>query len=87
MWAYDQSKARYPAIRLQLDEPDGFKMKYREVIKKPITEIIIQAFDLKLTLKKKKKLQTNYLLRIRENLLKLLKKNYLSSMKVILRSI
>ena len=40
MWAYEKSAIRYAAIRQNVSEPDPFRTKYRDEIKKLITEII-----------------------------------------------
>ncbi|WP_293011029.1 Fic family protein [Mongoliibacter sp.] len=40
MWAYEKSAIRYADIRQNVSEPDPFRTKYRDEIKKLITEII-----------------------------------------------
>lgn len=40
LWAYERSSGRYAAIRQSLGEPDPFRLKYREVMRSLITEIV-----------------------------------------------
>lgn len=43
LWAYERSAIRYAALRQSLGEPDPFRLKYREDIKKLISNIISQG--------------------------------------------
>lgn len=47
LWAYERSSARYAAARQTLGEPDLFRMKYRQAIRKMVTEVISATMDKK----------------------------------------
>lgn len=47
LWAYDRSAKQYAAQRQSLGEPDPFRLKYRNIIKQLIAEIIKEAHDKK----------------------------------------
>ncbi len=40
VWAYERSCARYSAMRQSVGEPDPFRLRYREIITKTITDIV-----------------------------------------------
>jgi DNA-binding transcriptional ArsR family regulator len=40
LWAYERSSARYSAVRQSIGEPDLFRMKYRQVIRSLISEVV-----------------------------------------------
>jgi len=40
LWAYERSSARYSALRQSLGEPDPFRLKYREMIRSLVFEIV-----------------------------------------------
>jgi hypothetical protein len=43
LWAYERSAARYAALRQSLGEPDPFRLRYRQIIRELITDIIVSA--------------------------------------------
>ena len=43
IWAYERSALRYAAIRQSLGEPDRFRMKYREEIRRAVGYIVSNA--------------------------------------------
>jgi DNA-binding transcriptional ArsR family regulator len=43
LWAYERSAARYAVVRQTLGEPDPFRLKYRDAMRKIISEIVSQA--------------------------------------------
>lgn len=43
MWAYERSALRYAALRQSLGEPDPFRLKYRDVIRPLVAEIVSNA--------------------------------------------
>ncbi|HRE51076.1 MAG TPA: Fic family protein [Flavitalea sp.] len=45
LWAYDRSAKQYAVQRQSLGEPDLFRLKYRDMIKQLIAEIIQNAHD------------------------------------------
>lgn len=47
LWAYDRSAKQYAAQRQSLGEADPFRLKYRNIIKQLIAEIIKEAHDKK----------------------------------------
>lgn len=40
VWAYERSCARYSAVRQSIGEPDPFRLKYRDIIGKTVTEVV-----------------------------------------------
>ncbi|MDK9706253.1 MAG: Fic family protein [Desulforhopalus sp.] len=44
-WAYERSCARYSAIRQSLGEPDPFRLRYRQQIKKLVAEVVRGCMD------------------------------------------
>lgn len=40
IWAYERSASRYTAMRQTIGEPDLFRLKYRQAIRKFITEVV-----------------------------------------------
>jgi len=45
IWAYQRSAQRYAALRQSLGEPDPFRLKYRDIMREIITEIISNAMS------------------------------------------
>jgi Fic family protein len=45
IWAYQRSATRYAVVRQTIGEPDPFRLKYREPIRKIITEIVAAAMS------------------------------------------
>jgi Fic family protein len=45
VWAYERSCARYSAIRQSLGEPDLFRLRYRDLVKETVHEIVIGRMD------------------------------------------
>ncbi len=45
VWAYGRSCKRYSAIRQSLGEPDPFRLKYRQQIKKLVAEVVRDCMD------------------------------------------
>jgi len=45
VWAYQRSCSRYSAIRQSLGEPDPFRLRYRQQIKKFVAEIVRNSMD------------------------------------------
>lgn len=45
IWAYERSAYRYAALRQTLGEPDPFRVKYRDIMKNLISEIISDAMS------------------------------------------
>lgn len=45
LWAYERSAARYAVVRQTIGEPDPFRLKYRDAIRKVISEIVSQALS------------------------------------------
>ena len=45
LWAYERSSRKYAAIRQTVGEPDPFRVKYRQQIRKLIAEIISRTLD------------------------------------------
>ena len=45
MWAYERSCGRYSAVRQSLGEPDPFRMRYRDDLKRLVTAIVIGGMD------------------------------------------
>ncbi|MCY4130042.1 MAG: Fic family protein [Gammaproteobacteria bacterium] len=45
VWAYERSSARYSAVRQSLGEPDPFRLRYRELISKVVTEVVLRGRD------------------------------------------
>ena len=45
VWAYERSSARYSAVRQSLGEPDPFRLRYRELISKVVTEVVLSGMD------------------------------------------
>lgn len=45
VWAYQRSCARYSAIRQSLGEPDPFRLRYRQQIKKFVAEVVRNCMD------------------------------------------
>lgn len=45
MWAYERSAQRYAALRQSLGEPDPFRLKYRDIMRDTIAEIISNAMS------------------------------------------
>jgi hypothetical protein len=43
IWAYQRSCARYSAVRQSLGEPDPFRFKYREQIKKLVARVVLDC--------------------------------------------
>jgi len=44
-WAYERSAQRYAALRQSLGEPDTFRLKYRELIRGTVQEIIVNGMS------------------------------------------
>jgi Fic family protein len=40
LWAYERSAARYAAVRQSLGEPDVFRLKYRDIMRSLIADIV-----------------------------------------------
>jgi len=40
IWAYERSAARYAAVRQSLGEPDPFRLRYREELRKLIADLV-----------------------------------------------
>ncbi|MCX6991178.1 MAG: Fic family protein [Chlamydiae bacterium] len=47
IWAYERSCLLYSSIRQTLGEPDPFRMRYRDLIYKMVTEIVLTPLDKK----------------------------------------
>jgi hypothetical protein len=45
IWAYERSALRYTAVRQSLGEPDPFRMRYREQMKKAVREVVLNSMD------------------------------------------
>ncbi|MEN9435148.1 MAG: hypothetical protein RLZZ422_2737 [Pseudomonadota bacterium] len=45
VWAYQRSSARYAAVRQSLGEPDPFLVKYRDLIKLTVREVVLKQWD------------------------------------------
>ena len=45
IWAYERSAKQYAAQRQSLGEPDPFRLRYRNIIKQLIAEIITETHD------------------------------------------
>lgn len=45
IWAYERSCARYSAIRQSLGEPDPFRLRYRQQIKKLVAQVVRDCMD------------------------------------------
>ncbi len=45
VWAYQRSCARYSAIRQSLGEPDHFRLRYRQQIKRFVAEVVRNCMD------------------------------------------
>ncbi len=45
VWAYERSCGRYSAVRQSLGEPDPFRMRYRDDLKRLVTAIVIGGMD------------------------------------------
>lgn len=45
VWAYERSCARYSAVRQSLGEPDPFRLRYRALVTKIITEVVRGCMD------------------------------------------
>lgn len=45
IWAYERSSARYSAIRGMLGEPEPFRMRYRELLRSTIADIVRKNLD------------------------------------------
>ena len=45
VWAYGRSCKRYSAIRQSLGEPDPFRLKYRQQIKKFVADVVRDCLD------------------------------------------
>jgi len=45
VWAYERSCARYSVVRQSLGEPDPFRLRYREDLKRLIFAIVIGCMD------------------------------------------
>ena len=56
VWAYERSCARYSAVRRSLGEPDPFRLNYRSLIARTISEIVRGGMDRKATIACIKKL-------------------------------
>jgi hypothetical protein len=50
MWAYERSAARYVSVRQSLGEPDPFRLKYRDALRKIVATIIRGGMDRKAAL-------------------------------------
>jgi len=49
IWAYERSCARYSAVQQSLGEPDPFRLRYRTLVAKIVTEIVLSCKDKKTT--------------------------------------
>jgi Fic family protein len=47
IWAYERSAARYASVRQSIGEPDQFRLRYRQVLRSVVSEIIKNALDSK----------------------------------------
>jgi hypothetical protein len=47
IWAYERSAARYAAIRQQIGQPDQFRLRYREMLRNVVAEVIQQQLGKK----------------------------------------
>ncbi len=47
LWAYQRSAARYAAVRQSMGEPDPFRLRYRDVIREVIAEVVRGAMPRK----------------------------------------
>ncbi|PTX99262.1 cell filamentation protein Fic [Spartobacteria bacterium LR76] len=45
VWAYERSSARYAAVRQSLGEPDSFRLKHRDLLRRMVGEIIREGMD------------------------------------------
>lgn len=45
LWAYERSSARYAAARQTLGEPDLFRLKYRQAIRRLVSEVVSTAMN------------------------------------------
>ena len=45
VWAYERSCGRYSGVRQSLGEPDPFRMRYRDDLKRLVTAIVIGGMD------------------------------------------
>ena len=45
VWAYERSCRRYSTVRQVLGEPDPFRMRYRELILKSVSEVVRSRLD------------------------------------------
>lgn len=48
VWAYERSCARYAAVHQSLGEPDPFRLRYRALIVKAVSEIVGDSMDKKM---------------------------------------
>ena len=45
VWAYERSCGRYSTVRQLLGEPDPFRMRYRELMVKSVSEVVRSRLD------------------------------------------
>ncbi len=45
IWSYERSAARYAAVRQSLGEPDPFRLKHREALRRVISEVVRGRMD------------------------------------------
>ena len=45
VWAYERSCARYSAVRQSIGEPDPFRLRYREIIRRTVAEVVRNKMD------------------------------------------
>jgi Fic family protein len=45
IWAYERSAARYAALRQSIGQPDPFRLKYREMLRNIVADVIREQLD------------------------------------------